>query len=180
MPVIHKEAESEQRMAVWRLVLIGHSGAGKTMCLDRLGINRQGADMDAALTLQLSQSDYEAARASDTALKWLASRDTPRVVTLRNDEKMLYAMKNAKVTRRRSFRRFALVYLHYPEQELEQHLQARTDKEAVKYTLATYDRFHRELFSKLADRTIECSGKTIEAVVGEISEMASHLNGENV
>jgi len=167
-------------MAVWRVVLIGHSGAGKTVCLDRLGINRQGADMDAALALKLSQSDYEAARAVDTALKWLASRDTPKVVTLRNDEKMLYAMKNAKVSRPRSFRRFALVYLHYRKQEIEQHLNARTNKEAVKYTLATYDRFHDDLFSKLADRTIECSGKTIETIVGEISDIAAHLIENNV
>jgi len=70
--------------------------------------------------------------------------------------------------------------LHYQKQELEQHLKARTDTEAVQYTLATYDRFDGELFSKLADRTIECSGKTIEAIVGEISDMASHLIEANV
>lgn len=167
-------------MAVRRLGLIGHSGAGKTVCLDTLGIDRETGDMDAALDLGLSQSDAEAVRALDRTLRWLESRDRPKVVTLRNDEKMLYAMKNAKLSRPRSFRRFALVYFHYPKQELESHLKARTDKEAVKYTLATYDRFHGELFSKLADRTIECSGKTIEAIVGEISDMASHLIQENV
>ena len=167
-------------MAVRRLGLIGHSGAGKTVCLDTLGIDRETGDMDAALDLRLSQSDAEALRALDRAMMWLESRDTPKVVTLRNDEKMLYAMLGAKVSRPRSFRRFALVYLHYQKQELEQHLKARTDTEAVQYTLATYDRFDGELFSKLADRTIECSGKTIEAIVGEISDMASHLIEANV
>ena len=167
-------------MAVRRLGLIGHSGAGKTVCLDRLGIKRESADMDATLALKLSQTDGEAIKALDRVLAWLESRDTPEVVTVRNDEKMLCAMRDAKLRRPRSFRRFVLVYLHNPKQELEQHLTSRPDKEAVKYTLNNYERFHNELYSRLADRTIECSGKTIETIAREVNDLASELIEEAV
>jgi len=166
-------------MAVRRLGLIGHSGAGKTACLDALGINRQAADMDEALGLKLSQSEDEAVRALDRALKWLESRDTPKVVTVRNDEKMLYEMAKAKLSRPHSFRRFALVYLQNPKPQLELHLTARPE-EAAKYTVANYDRFHSDLYSRLADRTIKCSDKTIETIVGEVNDLASQLIKENV
>lgn len=167
-------------MAPLRVALIGHSGAGKSACLGRLGIAGPMGDMD-ALGFKLSKSDDEALRVLDRALNWLASGDAPRVVTVRNDEKMLYAMIKAKLRGHRAeqFRHFFLLYLHVPKDQLSEHLKERDDTDAIDYTLSNYDRFH-DLYIELADETIECANKSVETVAAEVNMIACGLGGKNL
>lgn len=164
-------------MRARRVALIGHSGAGKTACVRELGIDCKTADMDEALSLTLSMSEAQALDALDRALNWLASIATPRVVTVRNDEKMLCAMKNAKVQGKYSeqFSCFRFVYLHKPKEEIRKHLGERSDVGAVKYTIENYDRFHSDLYSQLADATVECAGMSVKTVAAEVWDITSHL-----
>ena len=162
-----------------RVALIGHSGAGKSACLEELGIDYKTADMD-ALGFSLSKSEADALRTLSRALDWLASSDTPRVVAVRNDEMMLKAMKDAKVRRRHreQFGCFFLVYFHNRLEDISEHLGGRTDADAVRYTINSYDRFHDELYTKLADETVECTGKSVETVAAEVRTTATRLLGE--
>ena len=77
------------------------------------------------------------------ALKWLTASDTPKVVTVRNDEKMLYAMTKAKRSgaHAKQFSSCLLVYLHNPKEQLRAQLQERSEADAVEYTIKSYDRF---------------------------------------
>jgi len=161
--------------------LIGHSGAGKTACLKELGVDYKTADMDAALLRSLlpCESQAEALKGLALALSWLVSHDS-RVVTVSNCEKMLYAMKIAKLaTRHRDqFASFFLVYLHKPLAELREHLAKPTadggarSPDGVQYTINNYPRLHT-LYSQLTDRTVDCSGKPVKLVAAEVSAIRS-------
>ena len=174
-------------MAGRRVALIGHSGAGKTACLQELGLDRALADMDKALGLHPCAPGNAALMALDKALRWLTAGATPMVVTVCNVEEMLKVMKDAKLNGKRSeeFGCIVLVYLHNPREELREHLARPTadgvtrEADGVEYTINNYARLHT-LYSKLADRIVDCSGMTIERVAEEVAEIVSHSNGKNV
>jgi shikimate kinase len=168
-------------MTARRVALIGHSGAGKTACLQALCVNRETADMDAGLGRTQCPTLSE-------AFSWLASdRPDSRVLVVSNHEVMLTDMCRAKLSRQRSgqFDCFCLVYLHKPLEELHRDLLRRTadggarKADGVQYTIAHYERLHA-LYSQLADRTVECEGRSVEAVAAEVWDIASRLQRENV
>jgi shikimate kinase len=167
--------------AARRVALIGHSCAGKTTCLERLGFDPAIADMDKALGLRACNPGADALKALGKALRWLAARDTPMVVTVSTVEEMLKLMKDGKMSGKHSeeFGRVVLVYLHHPLNEIREHLRERRDAEAVGYTIRSYDLFHG-LYTQLADRTVECAGKSAETVAAEVRDILSYLAGESV
>jgi hypothetical protein len=66
-----------------------------------------------------------------------------------------------------------MVYLYKPLSELEKHLKARSDCAGVAYTIKTYCTFDRDLYRQLADRTINCSGKSIAEVADQVCAILS-------
>lgn len=163
-------------MVAKRVALIGHSGAGKSACLLSLGVDRKTADMDAVLGTKQCPS-------LASALGWLANGPAvPDLVVVSNHEQMLKEMHAAKLAGQCTdqFSKVQLVYLHKPMDELQQHLANPTaggsnrEPAGVQYTLDHYDRFHT-LFSQLADRTVECSQKSIEMVAVEVRALVQAL-----
>ena len=158
-----------------RIALIGHSGAGKSSCLLALGLDRKAADMDAVLGTK--QSPH-----LDTAMNWLAGESSgPPLVVVSNHEQMLVEMLRAKLAGQYP-ERFAVVrfvYLRKPKDQLQAHLSLPSaggrsrDHASQQYTLDNYERFDT-LFVQLADQTVDCSGRSVEAVAAELSEL-SHL-----
>ena len=163
-------------MDVRRIALIGHSGAGKSACLFSLEIDRKTCDMDAVLGTQHCPP-------LASALDWLTSNSGVReIVVVSNHEQMLFEMRQAKLDGQHAdvFNKFLLVYLHKPKDELREHLAKPSaggrnrDPAGVNYTLDHYDSLHN-LFCQLADRTVECSQKSIEDVATQIKGIAQYL-----
>ena len=160
-------------MVTQRVGLIGHSGAGKSSCLVALGIDRKLADMDAVLGTQQSPP-------LKTALDWLvAGIDAPAIVVVSNHEQMLMEMQQAKSAGLYSdrFSAFHLVYLRKSKDQLQAHLALPStggrsrDQASQRYTLDSYERFD-VMFAQLADRTVDCSGLSVDEVAVQICELA--------
>jgi shikimate kinase len=155
-----------------RVAIIGHSAAGKSASLRQLGIDEHAGDMDRVL----GTADCPPL---EEALKWLSGDETPAVVAVSNHEEMLKAMQQEKLAGATpSFANFTMVYLHVPKDKIEERLRQPTDgghireSNGVEYTLQHYDCLH-ELYCSLADVTVECSWKSVEAVAGELDGIAS-------
>ena len=119
----------------------------------------------------------------EDALRWLAfPSDGGAVVVVGNHEEMLKAMWRAKKhgTLRDEFTRVRFVYLRTPKRQLAAQLDEPTaggntrDPRSREYTLEHFERFD-ELFSDLADYTINCSGKTIAEVAQEVKQLTMGL-----
>jgi hypothetical protein len=121
--------------------------------------------------------------ALERALGWLANEEQrSNVVVVSNHGQMLKEILSAKLSRRRpsQFNCFLLVYLHKPLRELARDLRLEVNgvgrsQDAIDYTLANHDGLH-SLYSALTDQTVECGGKTIEAVASEIRAITSMLD----
>jgi shikimate kinase len=170
-----------KRMSKRRVALIGHSGAGKTACLLALHVDRLTADMDAGPGKAKCPSLNE-------ALSWLANDGhISQVLVVSNHESMLKEMLNAKLHGQHSdqFQCFNLVYMHKPLEELRRDLLRLTAEgsprpaDGVQYTIDHYERLHT-LYSTLADRTVECKDKSVEAVADEVWAIVSSGNGKNL
>ena len=153
-----------------RVALIGHSGAGKSASLGHLGIEEDAGDMDGVLGTRHCPP-------LENVLKWLSGDETPAVVAVSNHQEMLKAMEREKLAGANpSFANFTMVYLHVPKDELKERLgQPMTgghirEEDTVNYTLQHYDCLH-ELYDRLADHTVECSRKSVEAVAGELGKL---------
>jgi shikimate kinase len=159
-----------------RVALIGHSGAGKTSSLLRLGYPAT-ADMDVGLGTTHCPSLAD-------ALDWIVTRDS-KVVVVSNHEGMLVKMLEAKRANPSRFRCFLLVYLHMPPEELRHCLARPTaggylrPRPGAQYTIDNYASLHT-LYSQLADEIVECAGKSAGAVAAEVSAIASRLDEANV
>lgn len=160
-------------MGARRFALIGHSGTGKSSCLLALGIDRKSADMDAVLGTTQSPP-------LGTALGWLAGDGpTPSIVVVSNHEQMLLEMRQAKLARQHpdQFSAVCFVYLRKPKDQLREHLALKSaggrsrEPAGQQYTLDNYERFDR-LFADLADRTVDCTGRSVPEVAAEIRELA--------
>lgn len=135
-----------------------------------MNIDASTADMD-ELGWELSKDDAQALKTVNKALAWLVEPTTPQVVAVRNDEMMLKALVSAKRNGEYAtqFSQLLMVYLYKPISELEEHLKARSDRKAAEYTINEYCTFDRDLYRHLADRTVNCSGKSIAEVADQVS-----------
>lgn len=164
-----------------RIALIGHSGAGKSVCLRELhnrgaiNVDPAAADMD-ALRWPLSRNEGQALETVQKALAWLTAPSTSQVVAVRNDEMMLNALVRAKRETRDAaeFRELYFLYLQTPIPELQKHLKERTDRAAKEYTMKSYWRFHRDIFKLLADGVIVCSRRTTAEVTDRICALLNN------
>jgi hypothetical protein len=149
--------------------------------LEKLGVDPAIADMDKALGLRACNPGRDALKALSKALRWLTAPDTPMVVTVSTVEEMLKLMKDGKMNGKHSeeFGRVFFVYFHRPLEEIREQLRERRDADAVRYTISSYHLFH-ELYSQLADRTVECAGKSAKTVAAEVRNIISCLTGETV
>lgn len=107
------------------IALIGHSAAGKSSCLTRLGIELE-ADMDVALGTSASPPMI-------TAMEWITSTDRPSIVVVSNHEEMLKAMHRAKLNHEHSvlFDAIHFVYLRKPKDRLARHCLLRRQSLAL-------------------------------------------------
>ena len=161
-------------MAAQRVALIGHSGAGKSASLVKLGIDRNSGDMDVVVGKECPSLV--------SALGWLANTDGVPVVVVSNHEQLLVELRQAKRAGRQTeqFTMIRFVYLHKPKDELRAHLAMRTtggcnrEPAGVKYTLDHYGRLHA-LFSELSDQTVQCAKKSVEVIAAEIQGIAQSL-----
>jgi len=168
-------------MSVRRIAVIGHSGAGKSSCLTALGIDPKEADMDAVLGTTTSPP-------LEKALNWL-SDGVPAfsILVVSNHEQMLVAMRQAKLDGKypNQFSAVCFVYLRKPKDQLQVHLGLPSadgrnrDKASQRYTLDNYERFDT-LFTQLADRIVDCSGRTVESVAGDFSGLVQPPSGEGM
>jgi hypothetical protein len=152
-----------------RIALIGHSAAGKSSCLSELGIPLSEADMDAALGTDRCPSLTK-------GMKWLVedSKEQP-IVVVSNHEALLKDMCSAKGDGAQSdcFNSLCIVYLRQPKDRLATQLATpgtggRTrDLRSQRYTLDNYKCFD-VMYQKLADYTIDCTGKEVPDVALEI------------
>ena len=159
-----------------RIVLIGHSGAGKSSCLSELGIVHRQADMDAALGTSRCPTLTE-------GMQWLveSSKEQP-IVVISNHEEMLKAMKSARRGDEHAwvFNVLCFVYLRQPKDRLAGHLATpgpggqRRDLPSQRYTLDNYERLD-VMYQELADYTIDCTAKGVGEVAVEIRELLGTL-----
>jgi hypothetical protein len=158
-----------------RVALVGHSGAGKSACLEHLGIDRATADMDAVFGTQAEEMPQ-----LEAALAWLADGTTERpIVVVSNHERLLRAMPEAKCggRHREEFARILFLYLHKQRDRLQRHLARPIDGgrrrplDAQRYTLGMYRDFDH-LFRHLADRTLEVADRQTADVAAEVRLIA--------
>jgi hypothetical protein len=154
-------------MSTNRVVLIGHSAAGKSVCIVELGIDRNNADMDVAF----KEDDVPAL----DALRWCVSDERPAVLVAYNRQHRLADM----ITLKRSgsyadlFAKLQFVYLRKPVTELQHHLSLPTTGGTaripahIQYTINEYHSLDA-LYTQLADLTIDCSQKATLTVAEEI------------
>ena len=161
-------------MGIRRVAIIGHSGAGKSTCLLALGVDRKLGDMDAVFRTQQSL---------EKALNWLAADAKPFFVVVSNHEQMLIAMLKAKLEGEypELFDAIHFVYLRKPKDQLQAHLALPSaggnirDESSQRYTLDTYERFDA-MFAQLANQSVDCSGRLIDAIATEILRLAQPNN----
>lgn len=154
------------------LVLIGHSGVGKSSCLRTLGI-ADSADMDCEFADPDSTS-------LDETLDWLGRRlATDRIVALSTHEKMLRALTWAKQGEkyREQLQAWCFMYLRASKSQLRTRLLRPTatgeprSPAGRRYVLQRYYELDG-LFTRLADCSIDCSGQSIEVIADQIDRQA--------
>jgi len=100
-------------------------------------------------------------------------------------QSMLAYLRKGLDSRNQHFSRFQLVYLRKPKEEVREHLAKPTlggrnrEPKGVQYTLDQYNRF-QDLFSQLADQTVECSGKSVEVVAAEVKSIVQAIGEKHV
>ena len=151
------------------VVLIGHPASGKSSVLRQLRIDRSQGDIDVAL--RGPDPGWE------KTLNWLCESTLPVVVggahaSLEDLGRIKQRGEHAK-----KFANLRFVYLHKLLEELVRDLRLQMaegtlrDTASQAWTPELYDRFHR-IFLRLADYTIECSGKSVEDVAAEVRAIA--------
>lgn len=154
------------------LVLIGHSGSGKSTSLQLLGM-ACSADMDFKYGNSPSPS-------LASALAWLTSATiVNRVVALSNHEEMLRALASAKSSGqyKSQFSAWRFTYLYVPEAQLRKQLALPTAGSVTRplptqqYILAHYKRFDR-LFRDLQDKIISCAGQCSTDIATKLKTLA--------
>ena len=154
------------------LVLIGHSGVGKSSCLRTLGI-ADSADMDCEFT------DLDSIPL-DKTLAWLGRRlATDRIVALSAHEKMLRALTWAKHTEkyRDLLQAWCFMYLRASKSQLRARLLRPTatgesrSQAGRRYVLQRYYELDA-LFTRLTDCSIDCSGQSVEVIADQIDRQA--------
>lgn len=147
------------------IALIGHSGAGKSVCLKTL------AEMDMALGTGKSPS-------LDEALNWILRALPVIVVSVHMD--MLREMSAAKGRgRSEEFSKMLFVYLYKDKVRLERHLEEDVQRGFRKIdnkqaTLTTYEELDG-IFRVLADHIIDSTEMDINQVVEEIRRLKVRL-----
>lgn len=179
----HEQMGASQQDIEGRIALIGHSGAGKTECLQKLGRDLAAADMDVVFGVKASHTGDEATQSLKRALTWLTNSATPDVVTISNDEEMLKLMASEKESGVKYADQFHLVYLDKPLVKLCKDLNKPTagqnnarKPDDIKHTIVHYERLDC-LYRKLADQTVDCD-RSAKMVALKISHIASRLRNK--
>lgn len=145
------------------VALIGHTGAGKSSCLRALGIDLKLADMDSAL----GAFDPGWQR----TLEWIRATDQTMVAVGVHWSLETLAQIKQRGDCAEQFVRICFVYLHHPREGLHLGLPTAEGKQrdelSQHWGSEPYARFH-EIFSALADRTINCTGKSVAEVAAEV------------
>ncbi|HWW01286.1 MAG TPA: hypothetical protein VNZ64_16435 [Candidatus Acidoferrum sp.] len=140
-----------------RIALIGHSAAGKSSCIEKLGFSRELADMDRALGVRVAPPVSE-------FRDWLSAKDTPAVIALSIHPPMLDAYY--KAARELGV---LLVYLFKSRERIKEHVKLQqpngdfrpeVDQSVTVHTHAHFDNIFREA----KDLIIDCSDKDTAAV----------------
>jgi len=168
---------SDVMMHPLKIALIGHSGAGKSVCLDELRIDRRSADMDASFGRNHCPS-------LAAAVRWLMNETSDQpIVVVSNHEEMLKVMWQAKLRGEEGelFRCVLFVCLRKPKDRLACHLAKPNaagrcrDLASQQYTLTSYDRLDA-MFQELAGNTIDCTTKGVAEVAAEVASLLKSLD----
>lgn len=166
-------------MHLRKIALIGHSAAGKSACLQELGIDYMKADMDEGLGRDHCPSLAE-------AMRWLMNETSDQpIVVVSNHEEMLNEMLLAKRRGKEAelFGCILFMYLRKPKDQLARDLAKPNAAERCRdllsqnYTLDCYDQFDT-MFQELAGHTIDCTNKGVVEVAAEVVRLSKSLDKE--
>jgi len=154
-----------------KILLIGHSGSGKSACRRYLGLP-ETAEMDSALGTEKAPSYKE-------AIDWVSLNVNP-ICVMSVHKETLIELSAQRVKNQEAFKNIIIIYLHKDKTKLTEHLQLSPDEgermrdsENIWSALNNYEELD-QIFSELSDTRIEVADISISEVAKQI---ISRLDG---